>query len=178
VRANVERLGGRVSLRGDPGRGLVVRLALPLTLAVLDAMLVEAGGATYVLPLASVVESATAAGAEMRRLPSGGRMIRARGGQVALLDLGAALGGAQRPGGEAPDGFVVLCETAAGERIALEVDHILGRQQVVMKSIETHFERIEGVAGATLLSDGSLAVVLDVEGLARAAERVAAPAAA
>jgi two-component system chemotaxis sensor kinase CheA len=146
-------------------------LTLPLTLAVLDVMLVKVGNTPMVIPLASIVESMTREGAAIGHLPSGAKVIKARGAYVPLLHL-ADLLAVDRPGDQAErDGFLILCEADGAQRVALAVDAIHGQQQVVIKSIEANFDRIEGVAGATILGDGSVALILDIVGLKRVAER-------
>jgi two-component system chemotaxis sensor kinase CheA len=171
VRQNIQKLGGRVTVRNAPGRGATMVLTLPLTLAVLDVMLVKVGNTPMVIPLASIVESMTREGAAIGHLPSGAKVIKARGAYVPLLHL-ADLLAVDRPGDQAErDGFLILCEADGAQRVALAVDAIHGQQQVVIKSIEANFDRIEGVAGATILGDGSVALILDIVGLKRVAER-------
>jgi two-component system chemotaxis sensor kinase CheA len=171
VRQNIEKLGGRVGVANEPGQGVVMTMILPLTLAVLDVMLVRSGGTPYVVPLASVIESMQAQGAATSDLPSGSRVLRVRQNYVRLFDLAAMFGASRVPNGDAPDGFIVLCETDGGRRAAIVVDEILGQQQVVIKSIEANFARVEGIAGGTILGDGSVALILDVAGLELMAER-------
>lgn len=172
VRQNIQKLGGRVTVRNTPGRGAAMTLTLPLTLAVLDIMLVRVGSTPFVVPLASIIESMKMEGTAIGQLPSGGRVLRARGDYVQLIDLAELFDLAHvepEDGGET--GFIILCESDGSHRIAVIVDQILGQQQVVIKSIEQNFERLDGIAGATILGDGCVALILDVAGLKRVAAR-------
>jgi two-component system chemotaxis sensor kinase CheA len=171
VRQNIQRLGGRVTVRNAPGRGATLVLTLPLTLAVLDVMLVRVGDTPIVIPLASIVESMTREGAAIGHLPLGAQVIKARGAYVSLLHLADLLGVGRTDGTEERDSFLILCEADGDQRVALTVDAIHGQQQVVIKSIEANFDRIEGVAGATILGDGAVALILDIVGRKRVAER-------
>jgi two-component system chemotaxis sensor kinase CheA len=172
VRQNIQKLGGRVGVKNNPGRGAVMTLTLPLTLAVLDIMLVRVGTTPFVVPLASIIESMQIDGAAMGRLPSGGKVLRARGDYVQVIELASLFGITTPPSDESGNGgFVILCETDGVQKTAIVVDHIIGQQQVVIKSLEANFERLEGIAGATILGDGSVALILDVAGLKRIAEK-------
>ena len=138
-------------------------LRLPLTLAVLDVMLVKVGVSPYVVPLSSIVETIQCSRASFERVPSGERVLQVRGEYVQVIDL------AQRfnmSGGSAhEDRFVVLCEAEGSHKVALIVDDIIGQQQVVIKSLEENFERVDGIAGGTILGDGNVALIVDVQGL-------------
>jgi two-component system, chemotaxis family, sensor kinase CheA len=177
VRQNIAKLGGRVGVRNNPGRGATMVLTLPLTLAVLDVMLVRVAGSPMVVPLASIVESMKSQGATIGQLPSGQNVLRARGEYVPVLAL-AEMFGLPRPADlpDEKDGFLILCEADGNQRLAIAVDQIIGQQQVVIKSLEANFERLEGIAGATILGDGAVALILDVASLRRVAERRLAPA--
>jgi len=172
VLANIKRLGGSVAVRSWPGRGTRMTLRLPLTLAVLDVMMVELAGLSYVIPLSSIIETFQSSKAQMSQVPGGGRLVQVRGHYVPLIDLGEAFGLARRAG-DVPR-FVVLCEGDAGSRLALLVDDILGQQQVVIKSLEQNYERVAGIAGGTILGDGTVALIIDVGDLKTLARRAAA----
>ncbi len=163
VLSNIKKIGGSVHVRSWPGRGTRMTLRLPLTLAVLDVMLVSVGGSPYVIPLSSIVETIQCSRAEFGRAPSGARVLRVRGDYVQVVDVGDRFG---MRSGTGDDGrFVVLCEAEGSARIALVVDDIIGQQQVVIKSLEENFERVEGIAGGTILGDGNVALIIDVQGL-------------
>ncbi len=168
VRQNIEHMGGRVTVRSTPGKGAHITLSLPLTLAVLDVMLVVVSGQRYVLPLSSVIESMTLSDARMGRLPTGETLVNFRGEFVEVLDLRVMLPGAGETG---RDQFLVFCEAEGERRVCLMVDAVLGQQQVAIKSLEANFERVEGLGGATVLGDGRVALILDVIGLDRMAKR-------
>lgn len=163
VVANIKRIGGSVHVRSVAGKGVRITLRLPLTLAVLDVMLVRVGANPYVIPLSSIIETMQCARAEFGVQPSGARVLRNRGQYLQVIDL------AQRfeLASEVEDArrFVVLCEADGNARVGLIVDDIIGQQQVVIKSLEQNFERIEGIAGGTILGDGNVALIVDPQGL-------------
>lgn len=163
VLSNIKKIGGSVHVRSWTGKGCRMTLRLPLTLAVLDVMLVKVGDSPYVVPLSSIVETMQCSRANFERVPSGGKVLQVRGEYVQVIDL------AQRfdmPTSVADaDRFVVLCESEGSQKVALVVDDIIGQQQVVIKSLEENFERVEGIAGGTILGDGNVALIVDVQGL-------------
>ena len=172
VKRNVEALNGALSLESAPGHGTRVRIRLPLTLAILDGLMLAVGEAVYVLPLLSVVESFRPAPPEVRTLPGGRELVRVRGESVPLVRLHRLLGHAPRE--TDPTRALVVVVEHQGRRLGLLTDELLGQQQVVIKSLEAHFQRVEGALGATILGDGRVALILDVQGLVRLAEQRAA----
>jgi two-component system chemotaxis sensor kinase CheA len=163
VLSNIKKIGGSVHVRSRPGRGTRMTLRLPLTLAVLDVMLVKVAGSPYVIPLSSIVETIQCARASFSRLPGGGQVLQVRGDYVQVIDLAHRFGMAAD--NATPSRFVVLCEAEGGVKVALEVDDIIGQQQVVIKSLEENFQSIDGIAGGTILGDGNVALIVDVQGL-------------
>jgi two-component system chemotaxis sensor kinase CheA len=163
VLSNIKKIGGSVHVRSWTGRGARMTLRLPLTLAVLDVMLVRVAQNPYVIPLSSIVETMQCARASFERVPSGGRVLQVRGEYVQVIDLAARF--ELETAAEEQHRFVVLCEAEGGDRVALVVDDIIGQQQVVIKSLEENFESIEGIAGGTILGDGNVALIIDVPGL-------------
>jgi two-component system chemotaxis sensor kinase CheA len=163
VLSNIKKIGGSVHVRSWTGKGCRMTLRLPLTLAVLDVMLVKVGDSPYVVPLSSIVETMQCSRAAFERVPSGGRVLQVRGEYVQVIDLGKRFGLTTQTA--ADDQFVVLCETEGNMKVALVVDDIIGQQQVVIKSLEENFERVEGIAGGTILGDGNVALIVDVQGL-------------
>jgi two-component system chemotaxis sensor kinase CheA len=163
VVANLRRVGGSVQVRSRAGQGTRMVLRLPLTLAVLDVMQVCVGEAPYVIPLASILQTLRYSDTEIAYAPGGAALLRVRDDYVRLIDLGAQFG-ARR---ESPltERFIILCEADGAERIALVVDGVAGQQQVVVKSLEQNFEHITGIAGGTILGDGSVALIVDVREL-------------
>ncbi|UYN98522.1 MAG: chemotaxis protein CheA [Devosia sp.] len=163
VLSNIKKIGGSVHVRSWTGKGCRMTLRLPLTLAVLDVMLVKVGDNPYVVPLSSIVETMQCSRAAFERVPSGGRVLQVRGEYVQVIDLGQRFG--MVPANAPDDQFVVLCEAEGSQKVALVVDDIIGQQQVVIKSLEENFERVDGIAGGTILGDGNVALIVDVQGL-------------
>ncbi len=164
VRENILRLGGRVSIKSVEGKGATIILSLPLTLAVLDVMVVRVGDNPYVLPLASVIESMTYQDARISRLPSGENVVNFRNEFVQIADLAVMLSENPKPDDQR---FLIMCDAEGERRIGLVVDAMSGQQQVAIKSLEANFARIDGLAGATIMGDGQVALILDVVGIQR-----------
>ena len=164
VRRNISSLGGRIGVYSTPGQGSRFVLSLPLTLAVLDGMVISVGAERFVLPLTNIVESLRPKSADLHGLVNRCDVMMARGDYIRLVYLHALFG---IPGAicDATKGLVVLVETEDGGRLGLVVDEVLGQQQVVIKSLEANYRRLDGVAAATILGDGRVALILDVAGL-------------
>lgn len=173
VRSNIEKLGGVVALDTTPGVGTRFRVRLPLTLAIMDGLLLRVGAQTYVLPLANVIESFRPRRDQTRLLPSGLELVRVRERSVPLLRLGSVLN--VSPDTHDPTkSLCVLLETESGQ-LGLLVDELLGQAQTVVKSLETHYRHVDGMTGATILGDGQIVLILDVAGIARMAFGHASP---
>jgi two-component system chemotaxis sensor kinase CheA len=171
VRRNVEALNGAVSLATRPGQGTQIRIQIPLTLAILDGLSVRVGAETYMLPLVSIRESIRPQPNQVKTIVGRGEVVMVRGAALPLLRLHQLFGIHT----EVPDpcrGLTVIVEHS-GQSFALLVDELLGQQQVVIKSLEAHYHKVEGVLGATILGDGRAALILDVAGLAQIARRAA-----
>lgn len=166
VRRNIKAIGGQIQMTSVSGQGTRTTLRLPLTLAIIDGQLIRLGCYTYVVPLLSILESVEMDSARMSRLEGRLPLYRLRDELVPILSL-ARLLGVEEPVGKG-SGLLVVVE-ADGERLGLAVDELLAQQQVVVKSLETNYEPVEGLAGATILGDGSIALILDVPGIARMA---------
>ncbi|PWC75806.1 chemotaxis protein CheA [Azospirillum sp. TSH64] len=164
VRRNISSLGGRIGVYSTPGEGSRFVLSLPLTLAVLDGMVISVGEERFVLPLTNIVESLRPKPADLHGLVNKCDVMMARGEYVRLVHL-HRLFGIPKAIDDATKGLVVLVETEDGSRLGLVVDEVLGQQQVVIKSLEANFRRLDGVAAATILGDGRVALILDVAGL-------------
>jgi two-component system chemotaxis sensor kinase CheA len=163
VLSNIKKIGGSVHVKSWTGKGTRMTLRLPLTLAVLDVMLVKVAGSPYVIPLSSIVETIQCARASFSRMPTGNQVLQVRGEYVQVVDLASRFD--MRTEAAQTSRFVVLCEAEGGVKVALVVDDIIGQQQVVIKSLEENFQSIEGIAGGTILGDGNVALIVDVQGL-------------
>ncbi|HEU5323290.1 MAG TPA: chemotaxis protein CheA, partial [Methylomirabilota bacterium] len=163
VARNVEALGGSISIHSDHGRGTTFRVKLPLTLAILDGQALRVGEETYILPLLSVVESVRPLRGQLNHVLGGGETILIRDQVLSLIRI-HRLFGVSAATEDPTEGLVVIVEHD-GRRVALLVDELLDQQQVVIKSLEANFQRMEGMAGATILGDGRVALILDVPGL-------------
>jgi two-component system chemotaxis sensor kinase CheA len=163
VRRNVEALQGNILIRTQPGKGTTFTIRLPLTLAIMDGLMVGLGEDVYVLPLLSVVESFRPGTAEVHTVATRGEVVNVRGEVVPLLRLHQLL---HRPVHETNPcrGLVVLVEDQ-GAKYALLVDELLGQMQAVVKSLDANYQRVEGLAGATILGNGQVAMILDIHGL-------------
>ncbi|HGU9816812.1 TPA: chemotaxis protein CheA [Enterobacter chuandaensis] len=159
VRRNILAMGGHVDVLSTPGAGTTIRIILPLTLAILDGMLVKVGDEIYVLPLGAVMESLRPTDEMLCRFVGEERLLQVRGEYLPLVLLRQRLSVA----GDAPadDGIVVIVQSA-GCRYALWVDQLIGQQQVVVKNLEHNYRKVPGVSAATILGDGSVALILDV----------------
>jgi two-component system chemotaxis sensor kinase CheA len=167
VRKNIAALGGQVELRSRAGAGTTVSIRLPLTLAILDGMSVAVGGEVFILPLTAVVESLQLRAQDIRTIAGQARMLRVRDDYLPLIDLAAFYALSQGIQRNANPAMAVIVE-AEGQRLALEVDELLGQQQVVVKNLETNYRRVPGVSGATILGDGRVALIVDPDGVAHA----------
>jgi two-component system chemotaxis sensor kinase CheA len=167
VKRSVESLNGAIGISSEPGRGVTFRIQLPLTLAILDGLLLRVGVQRFVLPLVSIMESIAPRRDQLRRVAGGGEVIVLRGEPLPLVRLSRLLG-IDRENDAAAAGLAVIVENR-GKRLALVVDELLGQQQVVIKSLETNFRKVEGAAGATILGDGQPALILDIAAIAEMA---------
>jgi len=166
VKRSIQQLGGRISIASVPDKGSTFTMSLPLTLAVLDGMVVEAGGQTLLAPLSAVVESFTPKASDLHRVGPTETLIRFRERHLPLIDTAAALGFA--PSSTAAigaRGIAIVVENEGGAQAALRVDAIHGQRQVVIKSLETNYTKVDGVSAATILGDGRVALILDVDAL-------------
>jgi two-component system chemotaxis sensor kinase CheA len=170
VRRSIQALGGRISIASVPGKGSTFTLSLPLTLAVLDGMVVSAAEQTLVAPLTAIVESLTPRADDVHHVGGHDAVILFREQFTPLIDVGLVMGFRATPLDPA-DGVAVVVETEAGARAALLVDAIQGQRQVVIKSLETNYRQVEGVAAATILGDGRVALILDVDAIVVNARR-------
>jgi two-component system chemotaxis sensor kinase CheA len=166
VQRNLEELGGNLEIESQRGIGTCFRLRLPLTLTIIDGLLLAAGHQTCVLPLVDIAYSQRVLPGQVKPLVGAGHVLDTAGEALPLLDLAQVLGGPLYD--TAPGSLAVVVHSGAF-RYALRVDALLGQAQVVVKSLETHYRRVPGIMGATILGDGRVALILDAQGIAQAA---------
>ena len=164
VRRNIHALGGRITLQSRAGAGSRFLLSLPLTLAIMDGMIVAVGRESYIVPLTNIVESLRPRRQDIHAVPGSGEVVTIRGDYVPLLYLAAHFG---VPGAvtDAARGIVVVVENEGTGQVGLVVDELLGQQQVVVKSLEANYGEVAGIGGATILGNGRVALILDISGL-------------
>lgn len=175
VRKNLQDVGGRVVVQSTPGAGSRFILSLPLTLAVMDGMLIAIGDQRFVLPLTNIVESLRPTPQQARSLVDVGDVLTLRGEYIRLVPL-YHLFDIPKAITDPTKGLVVVVETEGGDRIGLLVDELLGQQQVVIKSLDSNYRPVEGISAATILGDGRVALILDVGALRTLSEQDRPPA--
>jgi two-component system chemotaxis sensor kinase CheA len=169
VKRNIEELGGIVSIKTITGRGTIFTLKLPLTLAIIEGMTIRVGEDTYIVPLLSILESIQPKADMVKTLIGKGEVVNVRGAFYPIVRLYEVFD--LQPEHKNPAEAILLILETEGERVVVMVDEILGQQQVVIKSIEENFRKVDGVAGATILGDGTVGLILDVRGLAKLAKQ-------
>ncbi len=161
VRQSIQALGGRVSIGSTPGKGTQIRLSLPLTLAILDGMVIRAAGEIFVVPLSSVLETMSIARGNVHDI-GGKPVVRVRDTLIPVIDIASRLGFRTRD--ELPEkATLLIVESQSGSSAALLVDEFDGQQQFVIKSLEANFGRVSDVSAATILGTGRIALILDVD---------------
>ncbi len=164
VRRNIQDVGGRISLKSDRGRGMTIQLALPLTLAVMDGMVIRVRQETYVMPMGAIVECLRPPASDIHNLIGSSGMLKLRGNLVPLVQLCDLLEVAST-GPASEERVVIITDAGEGSHFGIVVDELCGHQQVVVKSIEESYGSVPGIAGATILGNGRVAFILDVEKL-------------
>jgi two-component system chemotaxis sensor kinase CheA len=167
VRRNVKELGGTIEVKNDLGKGARFIITLPLTLAIVDGQSIAVGKQNYIVPLISIIESLQIKQGALNRIAGQGEVFSFRGDYVPVIRLHEIFGVEPRAH-DLHQGLIVIVE-GDGRRVGLFVDDLLGQQQVVIKSLETNYGHIDGVSGATILGDGSVALILDLPGIIRRA---------
>ena len=162
VKRSIQALGGRISITSRPGRGTTFTLSLPLTLAVLDGMVVTVSGQTLVVPLTAIVETLQPKKQDVHGIGENCHVVAIRGSFIPLIDIGRELGYRDEEA-DPLNSVAIMVESENRTQSALLVDGIIGQQQVVIKSLEANYGHVFGVAAATILGDGRVAVILDVD---------------
>lgn len=165
VRSEISALGGRMSISSEMGEGTVFSISLPLTLAVLEGMVVEVAGQTMVVPITAIQETLQPSTAQIHTIGSGSRVLSIRDTLVPIEDLGAIFGFRDTPM-DLDDRVFLVIETETEKRCALIVDGLQDQRQVVIKSLETNYSHVSGIAAATILGDGRIALIVDPEDIA------------
>jgi len=166
VRRNIQALGGSIEIISELGVGSTMAIHLPLTLAILDGQSIAVGDATYIVPLGSIVESVKITDDMVNRVAGKGETFRLRNEYLPIVRMHEIFHVESAKATNLMDGLLVVVE-GQGVRCGLFVDDLLGQQQVVIKSLEANYRRVEGVSSATILGDGSVALILDIPGLVR-----------
>ncbi|HAO33542.1 MAG TPA: chemotaxis protein CheA [Candidatus Competibacteraceae bacterium] len=165
VRSNIQDVGGSIQIASHPGQGTRITISLPLTLAILDGQLVSVGEDCYIIPLLSIIESVQVRADAVNRVAGKGEVFRFRGQPLPILRL-YELFDTEGAVSDLEQGLLVVVE-ADGRQVGLFVDDLEGQQQVSIKSLEKNFRQVSGVAGATILGDGRVGLILDISGLIR-----------
>ncbi|MDA4847497.1 chemotaxis protein CheA [Hoeflea poritis] len=167
VKRSIQALGGRVGITSTPGKGSVFTMSLPLTLAVLDGMVVSVGEQTLVVPLTSIIETLKPETEHIHGFGASGQLISIRDSFKPLIDVGQILNFSNMPT-DPLAGVALLVDSEDGGQSALLVDAIQGQRQVVIKSLEANYANVPGIAAATILGDGQVALIVDVEAVVSA----------
>ena len=163
VKRNIQEMGGHVEIASKQGKGTTIRILLPLTLAILDGMSVRVADEVFILPLNAVMESLQPRAEELKPLAGGECVLEVRGEYLPLVELWNVFD-VQDAKTEATQGIVVILQSA-GKRYALLVDQLIGQHQVVVKNLESNYRKVPGISAATILGDGSVALIVDVSAL-------------
>ncbi|WP_321807117.1 chemotaxis protein CheA [Burkholderia sp. BCC1993] len=165
VKRNIQSMGGHVEITSQAGRGTTTRIVLPLTLAILDGMSVKVGSEIFILPLNFVMESLQPSNDDIYTVGNGERVVRVRGEYLPLVALHEVFS-VEDARTDPTQGIVTIMETE-GRRFAMLIDELVGQQQVVVKNLETNYRKVHGISAATILGDGSVALIVDVAALNR-----------
>ena len=167
VKRSIQMLGGRITIQSTPGKGSIFTMSLPLTLAVLDGMVVTVADQTLVVPLTAIVETLQPEKENIHSFGSSQRLIAIRETFCPLIDVGHILN-FRADQADPVNGVALLVESEGGGQRALMVDAIQGQRQVVIKSLEANYTSVPGIAAATILGDGRVALILDVDSVVAA----------
>jgi two-component system, chemotaxis family, sensor kinase CheA len=174
VRRNIRELQGHIEVSSQEGQGTTIQIRLPLTLAILDGQLVRIGKEKFIIPLISIAESLQMELNQVSTISGRTEIFTLRGEHIPIVRLTELFG--FRPEGDSAESLLVVVE-GEGQRVGLAVNELLSQQQVVIKSLETNFKKVEGISGATILGDGSVALIVDIAGLIALSRSAARPSA-
>ncbi len=167
VKRNIQSLNGAIDIKSEFGFGSKITIRLPLTLAILDGQLVRVANQTYIFPIVSIVESLQCKSEFINKVAGGCNVFRLREEYVPIIQLAKAF---DIPiDDEDLDGSLMVVVESEGEKVGIVVDELLAQQQVVIKSLENNYKRVKGVSGATILGDGTVALIVDIPGIVRLA---------
>ncbi|MEM7721174.1 MAG: chemotaxis protein CheA, partial [Pseudomonadota bacterium] len=170
ARNEILSLGGRLAIQSTPGAGTTFTISLPLTLAVLEGMVIDVAGETMIVPITAVHETQQPKMSSIHTIGTDARVLAARDGLLPIIDLGSVFGLRAQPE-NLDDHILLIVETEARRRCALLVDAIRDQRQVVIKSLETNYGQIDGIAAATILGDGRIALIIDPESIVSCVEQ-------
>ncbi len=165
VKTGITALGGRVAISSVTGQGTTFSITLPLTLAVMDGMIINVGGQTMVVPISSILETVRPAAADLSKIGLNSELLRIRGEYVPIIDLAERLGHPEHTK-QMTDRVLLLIQTETVPQCALAVDDIFDQRQVVVKSMQGNYGAIAGISGATILGDGKIALIIDPDEIA------------
>ncbi len=165
VKRNIEGMGGTVRVNNNPGKGSFFTVSLPLTLAILDGMIVRVGAENYIIPITSIIETLRPKAEEVRRVEGHSDVINVRGEFVSVIYLHRIFN-IENSQGDPSKALVVLVESGQ-QKMGLVVDELIGQQQVVIKSLEANADPVKGISGATILGDGRVSLILEINDLSK-----------
>jgi two-component system chemotaxis sensor kinase CheA len=164
VRKNITSLGGSIEVSSQKGLGSKFTIRLPLTLAIMDGQSIRVANENYILPLVSIIESLEVNMTDVKKVSGKGELYKLRNEYISIIRLYDVFD-VEPQITDLAEGLLVVVEGGAGEKVGLFIDDLLGQQQVVIKSLETNYRKVLGLSGATILGDGTVALILDVQGL-------------
>lgn len=167
VKRNIQALNGIVEIRSEKDKGSTITIRLPLTLAILDGQLVRVGTNTYIFPLVSIIESLQCRREFINKVAGGCNVFKLRDDYVPIIELHKTF--AVKPDTTDLDQSLIVVVECDGDKVGIVVDELLAQQQVVIKSLEQNYKRVDGISGATILGDGTVALILDIVGIVKLA---------